>query len=210
MEKWKEIPTGRGYYEASTLGRIRNKETGKILQRKSGRRNCVGKYKGTVTWFSALTILETFKGKAPEGHIHRAIYKDGDSGNWAIDNLEWRKRVEPKNSPEVVEKLIEENSGLIYKLVTDTFSHYDRMKGYSLHEDLIQEAYIGMIRAAQFFDTESGVPFGSYAWKSMERHIFSHVLKKDKDYWVLQREMDGLMESLNVVGKRDGKGWETL
>ncbi len=210
MEEWRVIPTGKGYYEASNLGRVRNIETGKILKKIPGRRNVVGKYKGTVIWFSALTILETFKGKEPEGYIHRAIYLDGNRDNWAIDNLEWREKKEPKNSPEVVEKLINENTGLIYKLVNETFNHYDRVKGYSLHEDLIQEAYIGMIRAAQFYDTDCGAPFGSYAWKAMERHIFSHVLKRDKDYWILQKRMDGSMESLNVVAKRDGKGWESL
>ncbi len=210
MEEWRLIPTSKGYFEASTLGRIRNKETGRILQRRPSRRNCVGKYKGTTTCFSALTILETFKGKEPKGYSHRINYKDGNKGNWALDNLEWIKKVEPRNPPEVVEKLVSENTGLVYKLVTDTFSHYDRINGYSLHEDLIQEAYIGLMRAAQFFDTESGMPFGSYAWKSMERHIFSQVLKKDKDYWVLQREMDGQKESLNIVAKKDGHGWESL
>ena len=210
MEEWKLIPTGKGYYEASTLGRIRNRETGKIVERRATRRCCVGKYKGTVTHFSSLVILETFKGKEPEGYAHRVKYLDGNKDNWAIDNLEWVKKVEPRNDPDVVEKLVMENTGLVYKLVTDVFNHYDRMNGYSLHDDLIQEAYIGLMRAAQFYDMGSGIPFGSYAWKSMERHIFGQVLKKDKDYWVLQREMEGLKESLNVVSRKDGKGWETL
>ena len=210
MEEWKIVPASRGYFEVSSLGRIRNRETGKILNRKATRRCCVGKHKGTVTHFSSLVVLETFKGKEPEGYAHRVKYLDGDKTNWAVDNLEWVKKVQPRNAPDIVEKLIMENTGLVYKLVTEQFSHYDRMKGYSLHEDLIQEAYIGLMRAAQFYDTESGMPFGSYAWKSMERHIFTHVLKRDKDYWVLQKQLDGLMESLNVVVRKDGKGWETL
>ena len=210
MEVWKVVPASNGYFEVSSLGRIRNRETGKILNRKATRRCCVGKHNGTVTHFSSLVILETFKGKEPEGYSHRIRYKDGDKTNWAIDNLEWVKKVEPRNAPDVVEKLVMENTGLVYKLVTDTFSHYDRINGYALHEDLIQEAYIGLMRAAQFYDTESGMPFGSYAWKSMERHIFSQVLKKDKDYWILQREMEGQKESLNIVAKKDGHGWESL
>lgn len=210
MEAWKVVPSSNGYFEVSTLGRIRNRETGRILNRKATRRCCVGKHKGTVTHFSSLVVLETFKGKEPEGYSHRIRYKDGDKTNWAVDNLEWVKKSEPRNAPDVVEKLVAENTGLVYKLVTDTFSHYDRANGYSLHDDLIQEAYIGLMRAAQFYDTESGMPFGSYAWKSMERHIFSQVLKKDKDYWVLQREMEGQKESLNIVAKKDGRGWETL
>ena len=89
-EKWKTIP-GFPEYEASTWGKIRMKQTGKILP----------EHLDSKGWYRTVNItngkrykravhrlvLETFKGVRPEGSVARHL--DDNQSNNRIENLEW-------------------------------------------------------------------------------------------------------------------------
>ena len=90
-EVWKKIFDDR--YEVSDLARVRNAMTLKVLKpqsnrvclfREGGSRNKPGTYEDRLV---AELVLEAFVGECPEHHSVR--YKDGDSNNYVLSNLEY-------------------------------------------------------------------------------------------------------------------------
>lgn len=47
-------------------------------------------------------------------------------------------------------------------------------------EDLVQVAYVGLIKAADGFDEDNGTKFSTYASYVIVRHIWSHINKENK------------------------------
>lgn len=91
-EVWKDVPNPQGY-EASTLGRIRNKFTGRVLSphcnvARGGHLHIkIGGRRGRNTYVHTL-VLETFTGPRPTAeHVGRHL--DGDPSNNRPENLEW-------------------------------------------------------------------------------------------------------------------------
>lgn len=94
-ERWKVDPFAIEY-EASSLGRIRNKKTGKLLKQCLNQCGymCVGMKRNTgkSSSYSVHTVvLETFTGITSQKH-GRGItcdHKDGNKLNNCLSNLEW-------------------------------------------------------------------------------------------------------------------------
>jgi len=100
-EIWKEIPQSIYYlgfkpiYEASNLGRIRNKNTGKILKLSptNGNNNQLkvqlrGKYMESLSFRVSYVIYETFRNENdPSAYEKRIYFKDGNCHNFAFENL---------------------------------------------------------------------------------------------------------------------------
>lgn len=98
VEIWKEVPQSLYYYgvghkyEASNLGRVRNKLSGHILKPSPMKRNknqlkvnfhrTVGF--DTLSFLLSHVIYETFIGHS---YYKRIRFKDGNPNNCAVDNL---------------------------------------------------------------------------------------------------------------------------
>lgn len=100
-EIWKPIPTSKGCYAASNLGRVRSipaigsRRTGKVLsaqQESDGRYRVslhlpwIGKW-GLKRFLVHKLVMEAFKGKCPAGY--EVNHKDGDHTNNVLNNLEY-------------------------------------------------------------------------------------------------------------------------
>lgn len=97
-EIWKEIPQNiywlgfKPIYEASNYGRIRNKNTGKILvytpvngNSKNLKVQLQATYHGgRLSFLVSHIIYSTFIGDCYERHVK---FKDGNSHNFNVDNL---------------------------------------------------------------------------------------------------------------------------
>ena len=98
LEIWKEIPQSiywlgfKPIYEASNLGRIRNKKTGKILKYSmtNGNSNSLkvqlqATYRGgRLSFLVSHIIYSTFVGDCYE---KRVKFKDGNTSNFNVSNL---------------------------------------------------------------------------------------------------------------------------
>ena len=96
-ERWK-IVDGYENYAVSTLGRVRNLKTGRLLKHQHSRRG--GDY-AFINLFSGgerknknvhKLVAEHFMGPTPDGKIIH--HKDNDRMNPALDNLEFLTRSE--------------------------------------------------------------------------------------------------------------------
>ena len=97
-EIWKEIPQSiywlgfKPMYEASNLGRIRNKKTGKILSYSSSNGNfnrlrvqLQATYQGgRLSFLVSHIIYSTFVGNCYGKHVK---FKDGNTSNFNVSNL---------------------------------------------------------------------------------------------------------------------------
>lgn len=93
MEIWKDTP--HPCYEVSTLGRVRNKETRRVLKpmrtgskRKSGQRSKV-RFSTKPRWDMdvAALVLSTFVGPRQTGQL--ALHRLPDTTNNSLSNLYW-------------------------------------------------------------------------------------------------------------------------
>ena len=67
------------------------------------------------------------------------------------------------------QKLVEDNVRLAYSFVG---RHYrDKYQALGEYEDVVQEAVIGLIRAANTYDSRKGYTFATYACRCMETHL---------------------------------------
>lgn len=58
---------------------------------------------------------------------------------------------------------------MIYKIAK-------KYAGIAEFEDLAQEGYIGLCQAVDGYDPGQGIPFVSYAWKTIQRHLVRYIL----------------------------------
>lgn len=75
----------------------------------------------------------------------------------------------PSLTPEQIRernKLVEANSGLVYSIVRKKFN----FAGH-LHDDLVQEGMIGLMFAAERFDSKRGYTFATYAYQCISGYI---------------------------------------
>lgn len=110
------------------------------------------------------------------------------------------------------EKLVIENSSLVYTC-------YDRFvyKAAAIHfwrEDIIQEGFIGLIKAAMTYDKSKGAAFSTYAITLIQRRMFNFLRKinNDKSYSSLdsplkqdENENLTLMDTIPYVDMVDDK-----
>ncbi len=100
-EIWKEIPQRiywlgiKPIYEASNMGRIRNKKTKKILKQSpfNGNNNRLrvqlrGNYSDSLSFRVSYIIYETFRNENdPSSYEQKIYFKDGNCHNFAFNNL---------------------------------------------------------------------------------------------------------------------------
>ena len=90
-EVWKEVPGTNGYYEASTLGRIRRVKPRILKPNYSRLYPAVGLYlenQGSAhTCAVHALVMATFVGPRPRGYVTN--HKDGNKRNPALENLEY-------------------------------------------------------------------------------------------------------------------------
>lgn len=91
-EKWQDIPGYKRKYQASNFGRIRNLETGLILNpqttKKGYKRVSLYNNKGRTSMFVHKAILITFVGDRPD-NCSLIRHLDGDPSNNHISNLRY-------------------------------------------------------------------------------------------------------------------------
>lgn len=91
MEIWENVKGYEGFYEVSSLGRIKNSKTGKILTPcadKDGYQvGCLHKNgrKKMIKWHRAVAMAFL----AREAGANQVNHKDGDKKNNCVNNLEW-------------------------------------------------------------------------------------------------------------------------
>lgn len=70
-------------------------------------------------------------------------------------------------------RLVEENLGLVYKIVQNScYQDAAQRSVYFDSDDLIQEGSMALIRAAETYDETCGTRFSTYAW-----HVIDNALK---------------------------------
>jgi len=90
LEEWRTIPEFSGKYEASSLGRVRNKRTGLVLKQRLNPKRypvvelCDGKSRECMVH---RLMLSAFYGPAPEGH--EGCHGNGVKTDNRIENLRW-------------------------------------------------------------------------------------------------------------------------
>ena len=98
-ESWKAIPGYEGFYEASTLGRIRSisrriprRRKGRVLKPKpaSDGRKIVTLCKNTrKTFYIGQLVLKTFVGPRPSENMQMCHFPDPNPANNTLANLRW-------------------------------------------------------------------------------------------------------------------------
>ena len=86
METWRPIPKSRGQYEASSLGRIRNARTGrmlKITRFKTGDRLALHGFMAGRSYTVGQLVMMAFHPEK-KGYVR---HKDGNKYNNRIENL---------------------------------------------------------------------------------------------------------------------------
>jgi RNA polymerase sporulation-specific sigma factor len=90
-----------------------------------------------------------------------------------------------------VERMVEENTGLVAALVGRTLRLFPRLPAVYDREDLYNIGLTGLWRAAQTYDPSRGVAFSTYAYRCIE-YAIAGALKRESD-----RHLDCI--SLNVL-----------
>lgn len=78
-----------------------------------------------------------------------------------------------KNSPEEMERLIQENYALVFYMINkhrEMYVDFNEAEGYAVE---------GLFNAARTFDREKGIPFSSYACKCIYNQLITYVRKEN-------------------------------
>ena len=89
MEEWKVIPKSRGQYEISTLGRVRNSYTGRILRQFRFKNGSYGVQLGGYLCRS-FTIGQLIAATYYPDRQGRACHRNGDVRDNRVENIEVR------------------------------------------------------------------------------------------------------------------------
>lgn len=79
-----------------------------------------------------------------------------------------------------VERLVEENLGLVRAVVNRTISLFPCLPSVFDRDDLQQVGSLGLLSAAQTFDPARGVAFSTYAYGCIE-HAIAGALKRERN-----------------------------
>ena len=79
-----------------------------------------------------------------------------------------------------VERIVQQNSGLIALLVGRTLRRCPRLPAVYDYDDLYSLGNIGLLSAARTYDPQRGVAFSSYAYRCIEHSILG-ALKRECD-----------------------------
>src|SRR5437762_3505626 len=79
-----------------------------------------------------------------------------------------------------VARIVHENAGLVGTLVNRTLRLFPRLPGGYDRDDLRSLGYLGLLRAAQTFDSARGVAFSTYACRCIENAI-ARALKRESE-----------------------------
>ena len=74
-------------------------------------------------------------------------------------------------------KLFNENLGLVRHLVSKAYNRYKDTSTYLEEEDLFQEGLLGLYRATKLYNSSKNVKFSTYAYKAIDSFILRHVIK---------------------------------
>ena len=94
-----------------------------------------------------------------------------------MDNLSLLKIYKSTSDKEVLNKLIEDNYKLIYfviKRFTCNNLHFDK-------EDLIQEGYLGLMKAIEMFNLDYNYNFSTYAIKYISGYMSKYISKHNRN-----------------------------
>jgi RNA polymerase sigma factor (sigma-70 family) len=73
-------------------------------------------------------------------------------------------------------KLVDQNRGLVYKLVHRLYPTSPLAQRFGTEEDMLQEGMVCLCRAAKTYDPKQGVKFGTFAWKSIQAGIWRPIV----------------------------------
>lgn len=104
------------------------------------------------------------------------------------------KRQYPKMTEEQ-QRLVEENKGLVYKIVEQTY------KGIYEFDDMIQVGFVGLCLSAIGFQPEKGVAFSTYAVPCIKKKIWQH-----HQIWVKRQKRDLTKEAYSLDERLHGGG----
>lgn len=98
------------------------------------------------------------------------------------------------------EDYIKANTGLVYKIMNDSFYGIER-------EDLFQSGMVGLLKAIKNYKIESNVKFSTYAFKFIFGEMYALAIQKQikvsKDYLKLYRSIEktryALAQKLNYI-----------
>ena len=84
------------------------------------------------------------------------------------------------NTKEEQERLFHENIGLAVSIANDIFHMHKRRceAQYVDRQDLVQLAYIGLMRATKYFDIDRGYTFSTYATYSIRGEVYKGIGNK--------------------------------
>lgn len=85
--------------------------------------------------------------------------------------------------------LYEQNKGMIYQIAK-------KYEGMAELEDLAQEGYIGLCKAADGYDPDNGASFFSYAWACIQSHMLRYI-RKEKNLPEYLQELIGQYKKLS-------------
>ena len=118
-----------------------------------------------------------------------------DTADQDTRNRELIKRYR-EGAKNALSDLCRENTGFVRKVAHDYYGMY----GSDLSEDdLIQEGYIGLIKAADMYDTENDAKFLTYAWW----HIFQRVTAANINQGFAIRVPTNVMNEVGKLMKAD-------
>jgi hypothetical protein len=163
IEEWRDIPKWEGYYQASSLGRIRSKDRTQFHSRtfiafeKKGK---IRKLQEHPSGYKTVRLCK--KGKCSTLKVHRLVcsafygesigevnHKDGDKGNNEAINLEWCTRAKniqhsyelglasQKGEDNSRAKLTREKVSMIYCLIEWKFTNASIARVFNVSESTI-------------------------------------------------------------------------
>lgn len=101
------------------------------------------------------------------------------------------------------EKLFNENIGLIHKVI----QRYPMLKNTEYYQDLWQEGYLGLWKAAERYDNTLNVKFSDYAYKIIWGNVYLYIDRFIKQNKRLKGFEEGVkISSLDINVDSEGQG----
>ena len=123
-----------------------------------------------------------------------------------MNNIELIKEYQLNKDNNLLNKIVEENIGL----VKFTVNKFNCSKEYQFsEEDLMQEGYIGLIKAIKKFNTDEYKVFSTYAikviWGTMSRYIQKNYREEDSLYEEVYSDSDSKVSKIDLLQDDEDK-----